>query len=248
MADGGLGSNLDAAVVAVARASDAEVSRIYQRLLIIGRARKCSQELAEDLAQQTILNCLELGISEEAYIATSMRNNVASYFRVRKRRNLDYQWTFRDGDERGEPLELLAMTQPASQDLRLELAEVHRCLQHLTNQTRAVMLLKAEEYTDAEVAEALGMEISKAKALANFGRIKLRKMTGRKWGKKQKYFGVRKRGNRFECHIKVQGASLHIGTFENERDAALAYDKAVLKFVGRGRLNFPPQSAANSTS
>ena len=56
-----------------------------------------------------------------------------------------------------------------------------------------------------------------------------------------KYRGVRKaRENKFQAYIQFQGKFIHLGTFENEEDAARAYDEAAKKYYGEfAVLNFP---------
>jgi len=57
-----------------------------------------------------------------------------------------------------------------------------------------------------------------------------------------KYKGVtfHKRLKKWQASIRKQGKATHLGTFEHEVDAAVAYDKAALKlFKGFAHPNFP---------
>lgn len=58
------------------------------------------------------------------------------------------------------------------------------------------------------------------------------------------YLGVcsvkRKSGNKWMASIKVGGKNKHLGSFDDEKEAAIARDKATLEHFGiKGKLNFP---------
>lgn len=54
-----------------------------------------------------------------------------------------------------------------------------------------------------------------------------------------RYKGVRKYGNRWYARIKVNYKEIHIGSFANKEDAAIAYDNAAKKYHGEfARTNF----------
>lgn len=46
------------------------------------------------------------------------------------------------------------------------------------------------------------------------------------------YKGVDRRGNRWRARVMLSGRYVHLGLFERERDAAAAYDHAVLEHFG----------------
>lgn len=53
------------------------------------------------------------------------------------------------------------------------------------------------------------------------------------------YKGVGKSHNKWKAGIRVNGKSIYLGTFENPRDAAIAYDTAARKHFGEfAKTNF----------
>lgn len=46
------------------------------------------------------------------------------------------------------------------------------------------------------------------------------------------YKGVSKRGGKYGVYIRINGKHTYIGSFDNEKDAALAYDDAAIKHHG----------------
>ena len=54
------------------------------------------------------------------------------------------------------------------------------------------------------------------------------------------YRGVSKNGKKFAAYIIIDGKKTHIGTYETTKEAAIAYDRAVLKANrSTSLLNFP---------
>ena len=52
--------------------------------------------------------------------------------------------------------------------------------------------------------------------------------------------GVSKYGKKFRAQIRVDGKKKHLGTFTRARDAAMAYDEAIVKYhQPRTKFNFP---------
>ena len=52
--------------------------------------------------------------------------------------------------------------------------------------------------------------------------------------------GVCKNGKKFQAKISINGKKKHLGTFTRARDAAMAYDKAIVKYhQPRTKFNFP---------
>ena len=52
--------------------------------------------------------------------------------------------------------------------------------------------------------------------------------------------GVFKAGKKFVAQISIDGKRKHLGTFTRARDAAMAYDEAIVKYhQPRTKFNFP---------
>ena len=52
--------------------------------------------------------------------------------------------------------------------------------------------------------------------------------------------GVHKQGNKFKAMISVNGKQKYLGLFTKARDAAMAYDEAIVKYhQPRTKFNFP---------
>ena len=61
------------------------------------------------------------------------------------------------------------------------------------------------------------------------------------------YTGVSKRGKRFVAQIYIGGKMKHLGTFDTTKEAALAYDRAVIQHkLSSSRLNFPNDYTTSS--
>ena len=69
-------------------------------------------------------------------------------------------------------------------------------------------------------------------------RIKKRKLT--KCTNTTGFNGVSKNGNKFQAQIRINGKQKYLGIFTRARDAAMAYDKAIVKYhQPRTKFNFP---------
>jgi len=61
-----------------------------------------------------------------------------------------------------------------------------------------------------------------------------------KYGLKSEYKGIHPKRGKWSCKITVNGVVRNLGVFEDPKDAALAYDKAAVKWHGEfASLNFP---------
>jgi len=57
---------------------------------------------------------------------------------------------------------------------------------------------------------------------------------------KTNFNGVSKKGKKFQAGIRIDGEQTHLGTFTRARDAAMAYDEAIVKYhQPRIKFNFP---------
>lgn len=59
------------------------------------------------------------------------------------------------------------------------------------------------------------------------------------------YRGVswHRQGQKWQCHIGINGERVYLGLFDDEVDAAHAYDEAALEHFGEyAALNFPPSN------
>ena len=62
----------------------------------------------------------------------------------------------------------------------------------------------------------------------------------KKKDRSKKYKGVQKSGKRFTAQITIDGKLKYLGRFTRARDAAMAYDKAIVKYhQPRTKFNFP---------
>jgi hypothetical protein len=63
------------------------------------------------------------------------------------------------------------------------------------------------------------------------------------------YRGVYKKGERFKADIKVNKKQTYLGTYDTPKEAAVAYDRAVIKCnLSKDKLNFPNDNKTSSTS
>ena len=54
------------------------------------------------------------------------------------------------------------------------------------------------------------------------------------------YTGVTKKGKKFQAQIRIDGENTHLGYFIKPRDAAMAYDEAIVaNQLPYKKLNFP---------
>ena len=61
------------------------------------------------------------------------------------------------------------------------------------------------------------------------------------------YTGVYKRGKMFRADIRVNGKKRHLGTYDTPKEAALAYDRAVVQHkLSSSKLNFPNDYTTSS--
>ena len=63
------------------------------------------------------------------------------------------------------------------------------------------------------------------------------------------YRGVTKNRERFKAQIFVNKKKTNLGTYDTPKEAAVAYDRAVIKYtLSNDRLNFPNDNKKSSTS
>ena len=61
------------------------------------------------------------------------------------------------------------------------------------------------------------------------------------------YNGVSKNGPRFQTRIRIDGKKIYLGTYDTPKEAALAYDRAVIQHkLSSSKLNFPNDYTTSS--
>lgn len=237
---------IDSAVSAVARATDADLARLYVRLLKFAVRLQGGRQDADDLASRAFAKCLKRGIAEWHYAAVVLKNEyLAERMRVGRAKVVGIS-DLGDGSGTLEDIATsLNRVEAPNQEGAMAVRRICEAIDALPPRMAAVMRLRAQEWTVEEIAETLALTVSAVKGICERAKRPLRttlQHTADNW--KTNYRGVQKRGARFiaKLNITVGGklVSKHVGTFSSALEAAQAYDNAAIAYGGeRLKLNFP---------
>ncbi len=168
---------VEAAVPSVPLSDDdfrAELGTVIPHLRAFARSLSGSRDLADDLVQEALLKAwnarqrFQAGTNMRAWTFIILRN----VFLSQMRRNRF----------RGEWDDLVAervLAAPASQDRNVELADLHRAMQHLpAAQREALILIGAGGFAYEEAAEICGVAVGTIKSRVARGRVALEELIG----------------------------------------------------------------------
>lgn len=137
-----------------------------------GRSLSGSQHAAEDLVQETLLKAwrararFEPGTNLQAWTRTILRN---LFLTERRRSRFIGEWDDQAADRK--------LASAATQTTHIELSDVARALDRLSNEQReAVMLFGAEELSIEEIAAVTGVATGTVKSRIGRGRIALKNL------------------------------------------------------------------------
>jgi hypothetical protein len=109
---------------------------------------------------------------------------------------------------------------------------------------RVIMNAPADRFVDHKHGEGLDNRKENLRIVTCAqNQYNRRKMTTRQTSSKYKGVYFRKNYKKYCAQIRYKGKRMHLGYFDNETDAAKAYDEAAKKLFGEfARLNFPNES------
>jgi DNA-directed RNA polymerase specialized sigma24 family protein len=191
------------------------------------------QSLAEDIVSQTITYCLGHHDPTVVLRWPYVRKALLSNFRVHYRNKRELEADF---SADGEAHEIVAVTYP-NQEMWLILSDIEVGLAALPESTAAIIRLVAVGFEKDEVAAQLCIPVTEVTWRLRAGRRILRDKGF--WNDDREYgnmhVGIRRRAHRWAARIKVDGNTVHLGSFATAAEAAKAYQEAVIRFEGRAR-------------
>ncbi len=146
-----------------------QLALVIPHLRAFGRSLSGSRDLADDLVQETLMKAwgararFQAGTNMRAWTFIILRNLFLSQMRRARFRG---EWD----DLAAERL----LAAPAGQDRHVELADLHRALQHLPQpQREALILVGAGGFAYEEAAEICGVAVGTIKSRVARGRVAL---------------------------------------------------------------------------
>ena len=210
---------------------------LRKRLIRFAVAKfRCSEDVAEDMASETITNALALNVLSEAYCLTAMKNNVLHYYRDRRTRNEDYAPLL---DEKGEVVEFANSATRPNQEIRLIASECAEAIGNLPDDLKQVMQYAAQQYSVEEIAELLDIAPVMVKNRLAYARRLLRDRAGYEIERKKghhKFIGIRKRHHIWEARIKIGESDTIIGYYNTASEAAKAFEARAIEIRGADYL------------
>lgn len=206
----------------------------------------CNEELADELASLTIVECLMTAIDkpialEWFYASVCLMNNIKELLRNRGRREVPMPIIKDDDGEDADPLNFLISLENPEHTAYAR--HVVTKLYQLPDGYRQVMRYVALEYTTEEISNALNMRVAEVYWRVREGRKLLRQNLGEVETKKRghaKFHGIRKDHHRWSATFRSGAGSFYLGYFGSAEDAARAYDAKAIEILGaKARLNFP---------
>ncbi len=98
------------------------------------------------------------------------------------------------------------------------------------------LILNADQSKEVDHIDQDGLNNQKVNLRLCTGR---QNKSNRKAYNNRKYKGTDRNFNKYIAHINYMGKKIHLGTFKTEEQAALAYDKAAIRYHGEyASLNF----------